>query len=284
LPDPASPAILDPFRKSPAKDAALPLVVHSHPHWTELVLDEPPRNVLHASLLEDAAAHLRDLAAGEAPLLLIGSRGKHFSTGYPIGEIPEAIFHRDPRVRAAHPFEQVMDLLSAYPSPIVARVQGDAWGGAVELLACADIRIATDRVRVALPPVRLGLIYSHTGLRRLIRALGSPLVREMLLTGEPVGAARASGTGFFSRVVAPEDLDATVTGVMESLARGGPSALRGTRRILNLLEDHETLPAAVLAEIADLRHESWTGEEFRRAQAAFLAGEPSPFPPRSAAD
>ncbi len=261
----------------------MPLVVNRHPLWTELVLDDPPRNVLSAALLQDMAAVLKDLAAGEAPILLVGSHGKHFSTGYPIGEIPEAIFHRDRRVRASHPFEQVMDLLSAYPSPVVARVQGDAWGGAVELLACADIRIAAAGVRVALPPVRLGLLYSHTGLRRLIRGLGSPLVREMLLTGEPVGSGRALAAGFFSRAVASEELEAEVAGVMASLTRGGPSALRGTRRILNLLEDHETLPAEVLAEIADLRHDSWTGEEFRQAQAAFLAGEPSPFPPRDAA-
>ena len=54
------------------------------------------------------------------PLLLLRSEGKHFSTGYAIGEIPEEIFHRDPAVRMSHPFEQVMQNLVNYPSPIVA--------------------------------------------------------------------------------------------------------------------------------------------------------------------
>ena len=58
---------------------------------------------------------------------------------------------------------------------------------------------------------------------------------------------------------------------------GGPQALRGTRRILTLLEEAEVLPDAVIQEIAELRHESWSGEEFRTAREAFLEGRPSPF-------
>ena len=61
------------------------------------------------------------------------------------------------------------------------------------------------------------------------------------------------------------------------LARGGPRALRGTRRVLNLLEEAETLSAAELEEIAGLRHAARTGEEFLRAQEAFLARRASPF-------
>ncbi len=254
-----------------------PLVITTHARWTELRLARPPRNVLDRPMLEALAAALDDLAAGEAPLLLLRAEGKHFSTGYAIGEIPEEIFHRDPAVRAAHPFEQVMARLVHYPSPIVAAVQGDAWGGAVELLACADLRVAADKVRLGVPPVRLGLVYSHTGLRRLLRGFGSPLVREMLLTGEAIGAERARQTGFFSRVVPAGDLAAAADELLELVARGGPQALRGTRRILTLLEEAEVLPDAVVQEIAELRHESWSGEEFRAAREAFLEGRPSPF-------
>ena len=96
-----------------------------------------------------------------------------------------------------------MDRLVDYPAPIVAAVQGDAYGGAVELLACADLRVAATGVRLGVPPVRLGLVYSHTGLRRLLRGFGSPLVREMLLTGEAISAERAhrwaSSTGWCRR-------------------------------------------------------------------------------------
>lgn len=249
----------------------------SGPHWTQLVLARPPRNVLDVDMLSALVAALDHLAAEGGPLLLIKAKGRHFSTGYDIADIPGEIFSLEPLVRQGHPFEQLMDRLMAYPAPIVAAVQGDAYGGAVELLACADLRVAAVGVRVGVPPVRLGLIYSHTGLRRMLRTFGPGLAREMLLTGEPITAARAHAAGFFNELVPADQLDDAAGGLLNALARGGPQALRGTRRILNLLEETETLNADQLAEIAQLRHVSRTSDEFAAAQAAFLARRPSPF-------
>lgn len=257
----------------------MPLKTMSHSGWSELILEDPPRNVLQASLLREMVAALDDLAGGSAPPLLISAVGKHFSTGYPIGDIPEEIFHEDARVRAATPFEMVMRRLVDYPAPVVMAVQGDAWGGAVEMLACADIRVAAAGVRVALTPVRLGLIYSHTGLRRLLQAIGWPLLREMVLTGLPVAAERLERVGFFSRVVAAGALPDCAGEIMAALLQGGPQALRGTRRVLGILAENETLPEAMLQEIAQLRHQSRLSAEFNQAQTAFLAGQPSPFTP-----
>jgi len=109
--------------------------------WTELCLDRPPRNVLDPALLAALRDALDTLVANGAPLLLLRARGRHFSTGYDIADIPAEIFDPDPEVRSSHPFEQVMARLVAYPSPVVAMVGGDAYGGAVELLACADLRL-----------------------------------------------------------------------------------------------------------------------------------------------
>ncbi|MEN8008344.1 MAG: enoyl-CoA hydratase-related protein, partial [Candidatus Krumholzibacteriota bacterium] len=110
-----------------------------------------------------------------------------------------------------------------------------------------------------------------------IRGFGSPMVREMLMTGEAITAERAFHVGFFNRLVAAGDLEETAAGLMETMAKGGPGALRGTRRILNLLEEAEVLPDEALEEIAELRHQSWSGEEFVKARDAFISRRPSPF-------
>jgi enoyl-CoA hydratase/carnithine racemase len=198
----------------------VPLEIIARPRWTELVLNQPPRNVLDREMLTALVAALDEMAAKEAPLLLIKANGKHFSTGYSINDIPEEIFHSDPGVRAADPFEQLMDRLTHYPAPIVAAVQGDAYGGAVELLACCDLRVAAQGMRLGVPPVRLGLVYSHTGLRRMIRGFGSPLVREMLMTGEAVDADRAYHVGFFNRLVPAAHLEETAVQFMRDDNRG----------------------------------------------------------------
>lgn len=255
----------------------MPLAVDRHPRWTELTLDRPDRNVLDREMLEALSGALADLEGGGAPPLLLRANGRHFSTGYSIGDIPEEIFHRDAQVRRNHPFEVTMERLVHYPAPVVAAVQGDAYGGAVELLACTDMRVAASQVRLGVPPVRLGLVYSHTGLRRMIRGFGSPLVREMLLTGDAIPAKRVAAAGFFNRLTTGGDLLFSARQLLERISCGGPEALRGTRRILNLIEETELLPDPLLDEIAALRHESWSGEEFRVAREAFVNRKPSPF-------
>lgn len=254
----------------------MPLSVLPKPHWTELTLSQPPRNVLDVNMLTALVTAL-DRLWESAPPLLLRAEGKHFSTGYPISDIAPEIFDADPAVRAGTPFEQVMDRLSRYPAPILAAVQGDAYGGAVELLTCADLRVAAGGVRVGVPAVRLGLVYSHTGMRRLLCGFGSALAREMLLLGEPIGSERAAQAGFFNRVVAPTDLLPTAREMMAGLTRGGPAALRGTRLVLKLLADKETLSEEELTTIAAVRHASRSGTEFAAAQAAFLAKKGSPF-------
>jgi len=95
-----------------------------------------------------------------------------------------------------------------------------------------------------------------------------------LLLGEPITAERS---GFFNRVVPADELLTTARSFMTRLVRGGPAALRGTRRVLQLLAKNETVSADELNEIAQLRENSRLGNEFARAQAAFLAREKSPF-------
>ena len=225
--------------------------------------------MLRREMLEDILAALEDLRAAGSPTLLLASTGKHFSTGYPIDAIPEDIFHADEKIRERDPFQRVMNELSRYESPIVAAVQGDTYGGAIELLSCADIRIGVEGSRFALPSVRLGLVYSHSGMRRLASRLGAPLTREMLLTGGAISARRAYETGFLSRLVPPEQLEDETHEVLVQLGKGTDLALRGTRRLLNLLDESESLPPQILDEIATIRHESFCSEESRSTREDF---------------
>jgi enoyl-CoA hydratase/carnithine racemase len=246
------------------------LNIQTHENHAVLTLSAPPRNLLDGELLASLLSALADLERTGSPPLLLRAEGRHFSTGYPIDEIPEDIFHADPDRRAAVPFERVMAALSGYPAPVLAAIQGDAYGGAVELLCCADLRVGAHDIRFAVPAVRLGLIYSLSGMRRLRAAFGSAHAREMLLTGEPISARRAFRGGFLNRLVAPERLEETCDLMMGNLLRGAPMALRGTRRVLKALEAADGLDEGITAEIAEARHASWSSEDFREAQRAFL--------------
>ncbi len=235
-----------------------------------LTLDSPPSNLLDGAMLGALLDALGELAAAEAPPLLLRAKGRHFSTGYPIDEIPEAIFHADPDIRAEVPFERVMASLAGYPGPVIAAIGGDAYGGAVELLCCADLRVGVHDTRFAVPAVRLGLIYSLSGMRRFQMAFGPGLAREMLLTGEPISARRAFRGGFLNRLVAPDKLADACTIMMSTVTKGAPLALRGTRRAMKTLEAVESIDETLRAELASQRHGSWLSEDFREAQRAFV--------------
>jgi len=234
-----------------------------------ITLNDPPRNLLSPENLVSMLEALAGFREAGAPVLLLASRGRHFSTGYPIDAIPETIFHADGRVRDSDPFQRLMNELSEYPSPIVAAIQGDAYGGAVELLSCTDIRIGAEGSRFALPSVRLGLVYSHSGMRRLASRLGASLTREMLLTGSPILARRAYEAGFLNRLVPADELEAETQRVLDELGKGTELGLTGTRRLLNLLDEAEHLPVETLEEVARLRHEAYRSEASRRAREDF---------------
>lgn len=246
------------------------LKLERHEDHAVLSLAAPPSNLLDGDMLSAMESALNVLAATEVPPLLLRAEGRHFSTGYPVDAIPEAIFHADPARRAEAPFERVMITLASYPAPVLAAVQGDAYGGAVELLCCADLRVGVHDIRFAVPAARLGLIYSPSGIRRFQAAFGASLTREMLLTGEPVSARRAFRGGFLNRLVSPDCLDDACAMLLGSLVKGGPLALRGMRRTLKLIEEAEPLGPEALAEIADLRHAAWCSDDFKEAQQAFL--------------
>ena len=87
-----------------------------------------------------------------------------------------------------------MAALDAFPFPVVAALNGHAIGGGLELALACDLRIAAAGAKLGMPPARLGLIYSHTGLRKFVDAIGAPRTRELFFTARNVTAdARCSG-------------------------------------------------------------------------------------------
>jgi len=92
---------------------------------------------------------------------------------------------------------------------------------------CCHLRIASEKAKVGLPEITLGLIPGFGGTQRLARLAGRGAALELTLTGTAIDAARAHTLGVLTRVVAPEQLDAEVDALAEQLAASAPHALRG---------------------------------------------------------
>jgi len=110
-----------------------------------------------------------------------------------------------------------MEAIHAAPQPVIARVQGIATAAGCQLVAACDLAVAAEEARFATPGVKIGLFCS-TPMVPLSRAIGRKRALEMLLTGTPIDAATAREWGLVNRVVPTDDLDATVAGLVDSIA------------------------------------------------------------------
>jgi len=133
------------------------------------------------------------------------------------------------------------------PRPIIAAVNGYAWGGGCELAMHADIIVAGEGASFAQPEVKVGIMPGAGGTQRLPRAVGKFRAMKMLLTGQPVSAAEAYAMGLVSEVVADRDVLSTALAIADTIAALPPLAVAQIKEAVLAGQD-APLDAALLLE------------------------------------
>jgi enoyl-CoA hydratase/carnithine racemase len=228
-------------------------------------LDHPILDAITAKLAE-----LSDAASGARCVIVTGAHGM-FSAGYDIGEIPEEEFEERAERLVAHPFTQAIDALEAFPYPTLAVLPGHTIGGGLELALACDLRIAREGIRLGMPPAKLGLVYSHTGLRRFLDAIGAARTRELFLLGRYIDAETALAWGLVNRVApAAAQLDAASLELASELAGNAPLSQLGNKRVIAaLLAAEGELAPDVEEELIELRRASFASRDMREGMRAF---------------
>jgi enoyl-CoA hydratase/carnithine racemase len=238
-----------------------------------LTIDNPEkRNALDHEILDALASELPRI---EARCLLLTATGSVFSAGYDIGNLPGGEEAQEAEALVAHPFTAALDALDAFPYPAVAALNGHAIGGGLELALACDLRLASEDARLGMPPAKLGLIYSHTGLRRFVDAIGVVRTRELFYTARNVGAARAEAWGLVNEVVPADELEAYAVDYAARIAANAPLSLAGNKRVLReLLAAEGAVSETVARELVELREAGFRTEDFAEGVRAF--GEKRP--------
>jgi enoyl-CoA hydratase/carnithine racemase len=177
----------------------------------ELTLDREPANEIGTAMLselEQFVAAFPALTTETAACIISSARKPGFSAGADLRELYEgaAPLSESDRVAGVHSFleriHRVLNTLDATPFVTIAAVHGVCFGGGLELALACDFIIADKMARFAFPELRLGLIPGFGGIPRLKRDLGNGFVRDLLLTGRSVNAARAQAVGLVAQVAA----------------------------------------------------------------------------------
>ena len=135
--------------------------------------------------------------------------------------------------------------------------------------------MAQDTIKLGMPPAKLGLVYSHTGLRRFIDAIGAPRTRELFLLGSYIDARTAHGWGLVNRLAPAEELETVALDVAGELAGNAPLSQLGNKRVIaELLGAEGELLAEVEEELIELRRASFASQDMREGMKAFAEKRP----------
>jgi enoyl-CoA hydratase/carnithine racemase len=121
-----------------------------------------------------------------------------------------------------------------------------------------------------MPPARLGLVYSHTGIQKFIDTIGAPRTRELFLVGRRVDAATAEAWGLVNAVADGDGLSEEAVALAKDLAAGAPLAQRGNKRVIReLLASRGALDPDTELELLELRRSCFSSDDFQEAIRAF---------------
>jgi enoyl-CoA hydratase/carnithine racemase len=223
------------------------------------------RGALDHEILDALARHARSL---DARCLIVRGSGAVFSAGYDIGNLEDQRFEESAERLVAHPFHDAIEALEAYRYPVVGEINGHAIGGGLELALTCDIRVAARGAMLGMPPARLGLIYSHTGLAKFIDACGVANTAELFFVGDNVGAERGARMGLVNEVVDRDELEERVLALASSIAANAPLSLEGNKRVIRALRARPLAPE-IERELIQLRESCFRSEDFREGVRAF---------------
>jgi enoyl-CoA hydratase/carnithine racemase len=178
-------------------------------------------------LFESLAIDLEGLRA----VIITGSGDKAFCAG---GDLKERNGMTDASWQAQHViFERMVRALMGCPVPLIAAVNGAAYGGGCEIAAASDFVYAATHARFALTEVTLGIMPGAGGTQNLARAVGERRAKELILSGLPFTAAEAETWGLVNRVVEPADLLETTLAIARRIAANGPVAVRQAKQAIH---------------------------------------------------
>ena len=239
-----------------------------------LTIDRPKAlNALNSKTLQELEAALQSLPATARALIITGGGDKAFVAGADIAEMAS--------ISAAQAREfgalghRVFQLLEQLAIPTLATVNGFALGGRCELALACDLVYASEKAKLGLPEVGLGVIPGFGGTQRLTRVVGKMRAKELIFTGERLDAAKAKEIGLVLEVLPADQLLPHCKAVVGKLLKNGPLAIAQAKRVIEFGADQDLRAANELERqgFAAL----FGSEDQKEGMKAFLEKRPASF-------
>ncbi|PDT76967.1 enoyl-CoA hydratase-related protein [Sinorhizobium sp. BJ1] len=201
------------------------LAVEKQNGYVVAAINHPPANALGQRVLIDLNTLLDETL--EYPeirvIVLTGTGEKLFSAGADVTEFNSVQAEDKSKIEGNDLFSKIEN----YPKPVIAAIQGSAYGGGTEIALACHFRILAETAKIGLPEVKLGIMPGWGGTQRLPRLIGKTKALEMLLTGDPLSSEEAFSFGLVNKVVLASQVLPEAMALAARLAQGAPVAIRG---------------------------------------------------------
>jgi len=190
-------------------------------------------NALNTALLTELGILLGEIAKNEEikAVVITGSGDKAFAAGADIAEMQPMTAMQGRKF--SENGMNAITMLETIPQPTIAAINGFALGGGCEVTLACDIRVASTKAKFGQPEVNLGVTPGFGATQRLPRLVGAGIAKELLLTGDIIGADRAYAIGLVNHVVEPEQLLDKAFEIANKIASKGQLSVRMTKQGVN---------------------------------------------------
>ncbi|HEV8320920.1 MAG TPA: enoyl-CoA hydratase-related protein [Myxococcota bacterium] len=234
-------------------------------------------NAFNDALIGELTQAMQGVAADpEVRVVVLGGAGHSFCAGADLEWMRKrSDYSADENYAETMAMARMFQSVNRCPKPVIARVHGPAMAGGVGLVAAADIAVAaSEAARFGLTEVKIGLVPAVIS-PYVVQKCGPAVSRELFLTGERFGAAKARAIGLVNHVVPDEKLDDAVQERIDALLTGAPNAMSACKELVRLVTDRS--PEDVMEQTSRIIADVRVSEEGREGMRAFLEKRTPPW-------
>lgn len=241
---------------------------------TVTIENDGKRNAIDYAILEGLIETFQGLEEREEPTVVVlrGAGEQAFSAGFDLD-----IDRSDQTDEQARLWPRMTRAVEGYTYPVIGMINGDTYGGAMNLIACCDLRVGVEGARFAITPARIGLVYGGRAINRIVQLIGPAMTKQLLFTAEPIETDHAVEVGLLNEAVPRSELESRTYELAEGIAANAPFSLRAMKEIVDAILAKGRLSSAERRWIQDLRGEAFRSADHAEGVAAFREGREPEF-------